>query len=783
MGNEEERKKTDILNIKKNLNSGFKNPKMSFSSILREETSIVFLERFTHRLLFLLKKRYEESIARRIATLLKNRILTIECPESFLFKYAPISDNSIQFYNNAIDLDDFLYNSLFYFRKRAEDGDTDIVIREFFIALMDGFSNKNKRVTISQEKIVFYMKYILFFLCNFTHPSPFILQLLHPEMLKRVQNFLDFDLRSYTKIYSYLFLHINDLLQKNFLTEKDAYFPKIEIIHPVYPSARSAQQYYLASTFKTRPYHVYSYTSKLTSLSERTPELEEVLQKLLSETNYQKINLETVYTELERLEKERPLKAYPLAKELYQGLPVFDAVKNSIYKNKKAIRTFVSTLNYQDTFQPYSTNILVNCANASRDKIEEYIDAAKNLALISGTAANGIQGGSNDSVHTLTSSALKITLTNVEDTSKEFIKFAEKKIKQISSITRRHFIHEIKYSISEILIHIKERDNGYIRVISDIHADVNKDKNYIFNFGNDFVINCGDTAGDSITCREWNKLHIPKGVVIIGNHLGYSPAHPELNDKSAKHMHYKNTKSEQLYEVGVTLTGDNGSPRILSNSEMDYKGLKILGTTLYTDFALYGEEHKEECMAYAQKYMNDFKYITVLGHREYKQNKDGTWDRTLRSKEKSTVRMFTPQDHAYYFSFSLAYLKQKVTEYKDKPIIIATHFAPTPYAISPKYAGNMLNPAFASNLNKFIIEHPNIRLWTFGHVHSSHDFILGETRMVCEPFGYGNENKQECKLPFKYGKRIKIDDIKSKRSWRRILSKEIKKGKIQCYDS
>ena len=55
MGNEEERKKTDILNIKKNLNSGFKNPKMSFSSILREETSIVFLERFTHRLLFLLK--------------------------------------------------------------------------------------------------------------------------------------------------------------------------------------------------------------------------------------------------------------------------------------------------------------------------------------------------------------------------------------------------------------------------------------------------------------------------------------------------------------------------------------------------------------------------------------------------------------------------------------------------------------------------------------------------------------------------------------------------------
>ena len=222
---------------------------------------------------------------------------------------------------------------------------------------------------------------------------------------------------------------------------------------------------------------------------------------------------------------------------------------------------------------------------------------------------------------------------------------------------------------------------------------------------------------------------------------------------------------------------------ILSNSETEYEGIKILGTTLYTDFNLYGEEHREECMAYAQKYMNDFKYITVIGHREYKQNKDGSWEKLLKKRSDSQIRLFTPQDHAYYFNFSLGFLKQKVQEYKNKPIIIVTHHAPSPYCIGHKYKGNMLNPAFASNLNQFIVENPQIRLWCHGHCHSSFDFILGETRVVCEPFGYGNENNREKDLPLDYGKRISIKDIKDKKSWRKILKSQIKYGFVKCYDS
>ena len=121
-----------------------------------------------------------------------------------------------------------------------------------------------------------------------------------------------------------------------------------------------------------------------------------------------------------------------------------------------------------------------------------------------------------------------------------------------------------------------------------------------------------------------------------------------------------------------------------------------------------------------------------------------------------------------------------MAENPNKPIIIVTHHAPSPYSIAEKYQGDLLNAAFASNLNNFIIANPQIRLWCHGHMHDPSDYILGETRMVCCPFGYNNEN--EARLPYDYGLRIPISDIKSKKSWRKLLSKQIVLGKILVYD-
>ena len=249
-------------------------------------------------------------------------------------------------------------------------------------------------------------------------------------------------------------------------------------------------------------------------------------------------------------------------------------------------------------------------------------------------------------------------------------------------------------------------------------------------------------------------------------------------EKYSHTRHPSSTKREQIKEL-YNLT-DKKEIALLSNSCTEFKGIVIIGTCLYTDFNLYGESHREECMAYAQKYMNDFRLPVVMDNQYYTQDKHGRWWPNSKKISESCVRPFATSDHAFYFQYSFEYIKKMVEENKHKPIIIMTHHAPSAHSIDDKYAGSLLNAVFASNLNQYIIEHPEIRVWAHGHVHNPCDYILGETRVVCCPFGYNNENN--FNLPYEYGLRILIEDIKSKKSWKKILSKEIKIGHIKVYE-
>ena len=47
-----------------------------------------------------------------------------------------------------------------------------------------------------------------------------------------------------------------------------------------------------------------------------------------------------------------------------------------------------------------------------------------------------------------------------------------------------------------------------------------------------------------------------------------------------------------------------------------------------------------------------------------------------------------------------------------------------------------LNGGYMTELSEFILDNPEIKLWTHGHTHSSHDYQIGNTRIVCNPRGY-----------------------------------------------
>ena len=69
-----------------------------------------------------------------------------------------------------------------------------------------------------------------------------------------------------------------------------------------------------------------------------------------------------------------------------------------------------------------------------------------------------------------------------------------------------------------------------IRIISDIHCDINSNDIYNYNFNDDFVICCGDISGDRFATEKWIKNNIKSGIFIAGNHLGYNMASGTSDD-------------------------------------------------------------------------------------------------------------------------------------------------------------------------------------------------------------------------------------------------------------
>lgn len=70
--------------------------------------------------------------------------------------------------------------------------------------------------------------------------------------------------------------------------------------------------------------------------------------------------------------------------------------------------------------------------------------------------------------------------------------------------------------------------------------------------------------------------------------------------------------------------------------------------------------------------------------------------------------------------------------------IVVTHHMPTYRSVAPKYKSSSLNCYFACDLDK-MIEDKKPKLWLHAHTHSSCDYYMFNTRVVCNPLGYPEE--------------------------------------------
>ena len=85
------------------------------------------------------------------------------------------------------------------------------------------------------------------------------------------------------------------------------------------------------------------------------------------------------------------------------------------------------------------------------------------------------------------------------------------------------------------------------------------------------------------------------------------------------------------------------------------------------------------------------------------------------------------------------------THFVDSKVVVVGHHAPSKLSTKPAYERDVLmNGAYSSDLSEFILDHPRIKLWTHGHTHNDFDYMIGSTRIVCNPRGYdGYESRAD----------------------------------------
>lgn len=179
------------------------------------------------------------------------------------------------------------------------------------------------------------------------------------------------------------------------------------------------------------------------------------------------------------------------------------------------------------------------------------------------------------------------------------------------------------------------------------------------------------------------------------------------------HEFYGHTVEREISEARHW--GRRRDVSMLENDTTVIDGTRFIGAVLWSDFALQGTP--AQSARAALEGMSDYEYTgTKLGS-------------------------FTPGMSAKLHAESLAYIESVLATPFDGDTVIVTHHSPSPQSIDRSFSGDLLNPAYHSNL-EWLIEKYQPALWVHGHTHSNADYDIGSTRVICNPRGYGMENRR-----------------------------------------
>jgi predicted phosphodiesterase len=199
----------------------------------------------------------------------------------------------------------------------------------------------------------------------------------------------------------------------------------------------------------------------------------------------------------------------------------------------------------------------------------------------------------------------------------------------------------------------------------------------------------------------------PHVIYIMGNHEHY-------------HGDYVNTLTILRDKLGYLR-----NLHILDKETLVVNDVTFIGGTLWTDM----NNEDPITLLHIKGMMNDFRCVINGNRVVHFRGEDGNF-------QQRNAR-FSPEDAVEDHKKMMEYVRLMIEGKFDQKFVVVGHHAPSKMSTHPRYAKEVImNGGYSTALDEFIMDHPQIKLWTHGHTHEDFDYMVGSTRIVCNPRGY-----------------------------------------------
>lgn len=190
------------------------------------------------------------------------------------------------------------------------------------------------------------------------------------------------------------------------------------------------------------------------------------------------------------------------------------------------------------------------------------------------------------------------------------------------------------------------------------------------------------------------SFQFPHVVYVAGNHEYYHGKFPDAS-------YWLKEECSKFANV-----------HFLEMDHVEIDGVTFVGGTLWTDM----NRNDPVTLHSIGNMMNDF--------------------RIIRNSEQGYTK-FRPAHAVSRHRKTMEYIKRVVESNPLAKFVVVGHHSPSTQSIHERYKDDYhMNGGYSSDLSGFILDHPQIKLWTHGHTHHPFDYMIGSTRIVCNPRGY-----------------------------------------------